>query len=314
MLQPFAGIKVLDFSQGLAGPYAAGMLGAMGADVVKVEPPEGDWGRLMSVARNGSSAMGLPANLGKRSVCVDGRRSEGRDVLQQLAGQADVVIESFRPGVLSKLGLSYESLRRIRSDIVLASICGYGPSGPYASRPASDSIMQGLTGMAFMNQTADGASKRIGMLAVDMVAGLYSGFALSSAIFDQHMNGRGRHLQISLMQAATAFQMVPLLESVLQDGDRSTPTTVPSGFFLHAPVVLRSYACATKCLQRFAKRSGGLNGLTTTAFAQMPHAKPMPMPCMPNCARYWPMVKETIGSGGLTQPACSAARSTITRI
>ncbi len=215
----------------------------MGADVVKVEPPEGDWARLMSVARHGSSTLSLPANLGKRSVCVDARTAEGKTVLRRLAEQADVVVESFRPGVLSKLGLGFDTLQNLRHDIVLASISGFGATGPYSRRPGSDSIIQAISGMAFMNQTSEGAPKRVGMLAVDMVAGLYAGFALSAAIFDQRMNGSGRHLELSLMEAAAAFQITPLLESLVQGGKRSTPVTVPSGLF-----PTRSGSIAVVCL------------------------------------------------------------------
>lgn len=249
-LQPYRGIRVLDLAQGLAGPYAAGMLAAMGADVIKVEPPEGDWGRLMGEARGGHSSMSLPANWGKRAICIDARRDDGRQVLQRLAGTADVVVESFRPGVMAKLGLGYAQLEARRPGIILTSISGYGQDGPHARRPGSDTIVQAASGMASMNRDASGTPRRVGMLAVDMVTGLYAGYAMSAALFEQRASGAGRHLQISLLQAATAFQMTALLQSLMRGGRAGTPTTSPSGFF-----PTRTGMMAVTCLRNamFAK-------------------------------------------------------------
>ncbi|GAB3677130.1 CaiB/BaiF CoA transferase family protein [Salinisphaera aquimarina] len=249
-LQPYRGVRVLDLAQGLAGPYAAGMLAAMGADVIKVEPPEGDWGRLMGEARNGSSSMSLPANWGKRAICVDARSDEGKAVLHRLAEEADVIVESFRPGVLAKLGLGYERLAAERPGIIVVSISGYGQNGPHARRPGSDSIIQAVSGMASMNRDASGTPRRVGMLAVDMVTGLYAGFAMAGALFEQRASGQGRHLQISLIQAATAFQMTALLQNLMRDGQAGTPTTAPSGFF-----ATRSGMMSVTCLRNamFAK-------------------------------------------------------------
>ncbi|MES1925945.1 CoA-transferase family III family protein 46 [Salinisphaera sp. T31B1] len=222
---------MLDLAQGLAGPYAAGMLAAMGADVVKVEPPEGDWARLMGEVREGHSTMGLPANWGKRAICVDARQPAGKAVLRRLAAEADVVVESFRPGVMTKLGLDYASLEAARPGIVLASISGFGQDGPYVARPGTDTIIQAFSGMASMNRDTTGTPRRVGMLAVDMVTGLYAGYALSAALFDQRVHGQGRHLQISLLQAAAAFQMTASLQSQMRDGRAGTPVTSPSGFY-----------------------------------------------------------------------------------
>lgn len=230
-LQPYRGVRVLDLAQGLAGPYAAGMLAAMGADVVKVEPPEGDWGRLMGATRNGHSSMGLPANWGKRAVCIDARSDTGKGVLARLAADAGVVIESFRPGVLSRLGLGYEQLRQMHAGTILASISGYGQEGPYASRPGTDTILQAVSGMANMNADSQGRPRKIGMLAADMITGMYAGYAIGAALFEQRSQGAGRHIQISLMEAAAAFQTTAMLQGLLSATPRGGPATAPSGFF-----------------------------------------------------------------------------------
>jgi len=230
-LQPYRGVRVLDLAQGLAGPYAAGMLAAMGADVVKVEPPEGDWGRLMGVAKGGHSSMGLPANWGKRAICVDARTDEGKAVLARLAADADVVIESFRPGVLARLGLSYDQLTQTRAGTILTSISGYGQDGPYARRPGTDTIIQAASGMANMNADSQGKPRKIGMLAADMVTGLYAGYVIGGALFEQRSSGAGRHIQISLMQATAAFQATAMLQGLLSGAQPGGPATAPSGFF-----------------------------------------------------------------------------------
>jgi crotonobetainyl-CoA:carnitine CoA-transferase CaiB-like acyl-CoA transferase len=229
--KPFNGVRVLDLSQGLAGPYAAQMLVMMGATVLKVEPPQGDWGRVMGVAHEGHSSLSVAANWGKRAICVDARKEAGKDILKQLVRDSDIVLESFRPGVLDKIGLGYSILEQLRPGIILGSISGFGSTGPHAKRPGSDSILQGVTGMAVMNETEDGIPKRVGMLAVDMIAGLYAGFALSAAIHEQRATGQGRHLNLSLLGAASAFQAMPLIESHLQGGVRNKHVTVPSGNF-----------------------------------------------------------------------------------
>ncbi|WP_336270428.1 CaiB/BaiF CoA transferase family protein [Vreelandella arctica] len=229
--KPFSGVRVLDMSQGLAGPYAAQMLVMMGATVLKVEPPQGDWGRVMGVAREGHSSLSVSANWGKRAICVDARKPVGTDILKRLAGESDVVLESFRPGVLDKIGVGYAVLEKLRPGIILGSISGFGSTGPHSTRPGSDSILQGASGMAVMNETEEGTPKRVGMLAVDMIAGLYAGFALAAAIYEQRVTGQGRHLDLSLLGSASAFQAMPLIESHLQGGTRNKHVTVPSGNF-----------------------------------------------------------------------------------
>lgn len=230
-LLPFRGIRVLDISQGLAGPYATQMLAMMGAKVLKVEPPQGDWGRLMGLRKDGHSTLSVSANWNKRSICVDARTDEGAEVLRRLASQSDVVMESFRPGVIDKIGLGYEVLRNLRPGIILGSISGFGRCGPYSARPGSDSILQAVSGMSVMNSNAEGGPQRVGMLAIDMITGLYAGFALASALYQQKLTGEGRHLDLSLLAGAAAFQAMPMMESFLQEGQRNAHVTVPSGTF-----------------------------------------------------------------------------------
>src|SRR5690606_35894994 len=131
-------------SQGVAGPYCGMFLAEQGADVIKVEPPSGDWSRGLGEQRSGMTPLAFAYNLGKRSICIDGQTEEGRALMRQMATRADVLIESFRPGVITKLGLAYESLREERPDLIYLSVTGFGQDGPYAGRPGSDSTLQAL--------------------------------------------------------------------------------------------------------------------------------------------------------------------------
>ncbi|MCU5782151.1 acyl-CoA transferase [Alcanivorax balearicus MACL04] len=265
--KPFDGVRVLDMSQGLAGPYAAQMLLMMGATVVKVEPPQGDWGRVMGLARNGHSALSVIANWGKKGICVDARNEQGREVIKRLVGCSDLVMESFRPGVMEKLGLGYDVLKSLNPGIVLGSISGFGRSGPHALRAGSDSILQAATGMAAMNGTDEGAPRRVGMLAVDMITGLYAGYALSAAIHEQRASGVGRHLDLSLLGASMAFQAMPMVESFLQGGEKRKPVTVPSGNFDAADGQLSVVCLRNEMFHALAKALGHEEWATDPRFA-----------------------------------------------
>src|SRR5690606_9228373 len=151
---PFSGLRVLDISQGIAGPYCAQILWQQGAEVIKVEPPQGDWGRHVGVARGGHSALSISYNAGKQGICIDARQPAGKKLLRRLALQADVIVQNFRPGVAERLGVGYDALAADKPDLVYVSISGYGMDGPYAQAPASDSVMQADTGLMFANQDA----------------------------------------------------------------------------------------------------------------------------------------------------------------
>lgn len=228
---PFSGLRILDISQGVAGPYCAQMLWQQGADVVKVEPPEGDWGRHVGVIREGQSALSIAYNVGKRSLCVDARNPRGREVLQELAAHADVFIQNFRPGVAERLGLGYESLAARRPGLVYVSISGYGPDGPYAAAPASDSVMQADSGLMFANQSESGDPRRIGMLIADIATALYAAQAATAALYQQARTGRGSHVELSLLQACAALQVNDVLAYGMQGSRAVGAVSAPNGVF-----------------------------------------------------------------------------------
>ncbi|KAF7962423.1 hypothetical protein AWV80_21930 [Cupriavidus sp. UYMU48A] len=186
----YEGLRVLDLSQGIAGPYCALMLQQMGAEVTKAEPLYGDWGRTMGVPRAGFSAIAVAFNRGKRSIALDLQHAAGREVVHRLAEQADVVVQSFRPGVADRLGVGYEALRRIKPRIVYASISGFGLSGPYSDRPGTDSVVQALTGLMTANCGPDGTPQRVKPFIGDLSCGVYA----ANAIGARSLRGNGGRL------------------------------------------------------------------------------------------------------------------------
>jgi crotonobetainyl-CoA:carnitine CoA-transferase CaiB-like acyl-CoA transferase len=200
-MEPFMHVDVLDLTQSIAGPVATQQLGALGANVVKVEPPGGD-----DFRGNLSGSMFASFNLGdKRSLCVDLRTDDGRDVVQELAAEADVVVESFRPGVLEKFGLDYESVREDNSDVVYCSITGFGHSGPYSDRPAYDPVLQAMSGLISTTGYPDQPPVRTGASVVDCGTGMTAAFAITAGLLERFRTGEGDHLQVSLFEVAVSW-------------------------------------------------------------------------------------------------------------
>jgi crotonobetainyl-CoA:carnitine CoA-transferase CaiB-like acyl-CoA transferase len=217
MSRVLEGVRVLDFGQGVAGPYCAMLLADHGADVVKVEPPRGDWSRTMG-AQDGSGLTGtfVAVNRNKRGVCLDLARPEGVEAARALALKAHVIVESFRPGVMDRLGLGREGLRRERPDLVYCSVTGFGETGPNADLPAGDSIMQAYGGLMSIIGERDGDPLRVGNVVSDMVAGAnaFSGVLLALLAQAQRREGTP-DVRVSLLDSIVAFQAPPLTEYLL---------------------------------------------------------------------------------------------------
>lgn len=215
---PLAGIKVLDMSQGVAGPHAGMLFAQHGADVVKVEPLEGDWGRTLGKRYGDLSAHAIAFNRGKRSLAVDLKNSDGCRVVQQLASKADIVIESFRPGVMSRFGLGYDDIKAQRPDVIYVSITGFGQQGPYSKLPVTDSIIQAFSGWMTLHRDGAGTPMRSGIIAIDVMTGLYAYQAAASALIRRLRFGGGAYIDCSMLQSAAAFQAAKILEFYLEDG------------------------------------------------------------------------------------------------
>ncbi|HJQ60990.1 MAG TPA: CoA transferase [Vineibacter sp.] len=228
---PFAGLKVIDLSQGIAGPYCAMLLAQYGADVIKVETVgEGDWARALGTRYGDHTAFSIIGNMGKRSVALNLKSQEGKDVLWRLLQGADVFIEGFRPGVIKRLGFDYDSVAAREKRLVYVSISGFGQTGPLAERPAMDPVLQAYTGLMAENRGEDGIPHRVPVIVVDMSTALYAFQALSAALYARRDEPRGRYIDVSLMQAATALQSIRLMATHLEGGTMK-PGGAPGGVF-----------------------------------------------------------------------------------
>ena len=213
-----SGIKVFDATQGVAGPHATMLLAQHGANVIKVEPLDGDWGRALGKVYGDLCAHAVTFNRGKRSIALNLKSEAGCKVAQKLASDADIVLESFRPGVMSRFGLDYEQIKAMREDVIYLSVTGFGQQGPYRDLPVTDSVIQAFSGLMSINRDGDGNPQRIGMIAVDVMTGLYAYQAISSALISRMRFGGGSYIDCSLMQSAAAFQSAKMMEHYLEDG------------------------------------------------------------------------------------------------
>lgn len=228
---PFAGLKVVDLSQGIAGPYCAMLLAQHGADVIKVESlGDGDWARTLGTRYGSHTAFSIIGNLGKRSIAVDLKTEAGKRVVWRLLDGADVFLEGFRPGVIQRLGFDYESVARREPRLLYLSISGFGQTGPLAERPAMDPVLQAYTGLMTENRGEDGIPHRVPVIVVDMSTALYAFQALSAALYARRDEPRGRYIEASLMQSSAALQSIRLMACHLEGGTMK-PGGAPGGVF-----------------------------------------------------------------------------------
>ena len=214
MPQPLEGVRILDLTRALAGPYCTMMLGDLGADVIKVERPgRGDdsrgWGPPF-VGRPygpypGESAYFIAANRNKRSITVNLKTPEGQGIVRRLAAVSDVLVENFRTGVLEGMGLGYEDLRSVNPRLVYCSISGYGRTGPYAERPGYDFIIQAEGGMMGITGPEEGPPSRVGVPIVDITAGMFAATAVLAALRARDLTGEGQLVDISLLDTQVAL-------------------------------------------------------------------------------------------------------------
>lgn len=215
--KPYEGIKVVDLSQGVAGPYCAMLLARHGAEVIKVEPLEGDWSRALGVRYGDHTAFSVAANLGKKSLAVDLKADEGRKIVERLAATADVFLEGFRPGVIDRLGFAYDKLKATNPGLIYLSVSGFGQAGPLREKPAMDPILQAFTGFMAENKGPDGIPHRTPTIIVDMATGLYSHQAVVAALYAKARGAPGRRINSSLMEAAANLQSIRMMSAV-RDG------------------------------------------------------------------------------------------------
>jgi crotonobetainyl-CoA:carnitine CoA-transferase CaiB-like acyl-CoA transferase len=212
MSGPLKGIRVLDLTRVLAGPWATQMLADFGAEVIKIEKPsEGDdtrgWGPPFlknADGSNGDAAYFQSANRGKQSVCIDMAKPEGANLIKALAAKSDILIENFKVGGLKKYGLDYESLKTANPRLIYCSITGFGQTGPYANRAGYDFMIQGMSGVMSITGETDGAPMKMGVAFSDVFAGLHAVIGIQAALFHRERTGEGQYIDISLLDSQVA--------------------------------------------------------------------------------------------------------------
>ena len=208
-MTPLAGLKVVELARILAGPWIGQSLADLGAEVIKVESPEGDdtrrWGPPF-IERDGdkTAAYYYAANRGKTCVTADFRTEEGKQTVLDLIRGADILIENFKVGGLAKYGLDFDSLKEINPRLIYCSVTGFGQDGPYAARAGYDFLLQGMSGLMSITGAPDGEPQKVGVAITDIVTGLYGTIGILAAVEQRHTTGRGQHIDMSLLDCATA--------------------------------------------------------------------------------------------------------------
>ncbi|MGE3142375.1 MAG: CaiB/BaiF CoA transferase family protein [Hyphomonadaceae bacterium] len=220
---PCAGVRVLDLSRFVAGPYAGQVLADLGAEVIKVEPPAGEMMRHGAIAHKGLAAGFEVNNRGKKSIVVDLRKPHGRDVMRKLADVSDVIIENFRPGVMEEAGLGYEDLRKTNPRLIYLKVTGFGDEGPYVNRPAFDQVIQAMAGLMPV-QGDKGPPMAIFNYVVDKITATWGANAILGALYYRERTGEGQRIATNLLSAYSAFVMQEsLVDYVFADAPKPPP-------------------------------------------------------------------------------------------
>jgi CoA:oxalate CoA-transferase len=203
--RPLGGVRIADFTRVLAGPFCTALLGDLGAEVIKIEPPQGDDYRAIGPMKNGASALFTVMNRNKKSIALDLKHPDGLTVARQIAGQVDVVVENFRPGVADKLGIGYEALKAINPKLIYVSVSGFGQNGPAAHRPAYDIVIQAMSGLMDATGSPDGPPTLIGEAVSDVLSGLFASWGALVALYSRERTGLGTHVDVSMFDSTLAF-------------------------------------------------------------------------------------------------------------
>jgi len=235
---PLAGVRVLDLSRVLAGPWCAMVLGDLGAEVIKVEHPQRgddtrDWGMRVG---NTETAYFNSVNRNKRSVCLDLKTPEGRDIARDLIRKSDVVIQNFKFGDIERLGLGYDELKKEQPGLIFCSVTGYDRTGPEAARPGYDLVIQGEAGLMALNGEPTQPPLKFGVAAVDMMTGMYAAQGVLAALYDREKTGLGRHIGMALFDCGLMITAYYGLEALLRGNDpprfgNAHPSIMPYGVY-----------------------------------------------------------------------------------
>ena len=203
--KPLSGLKVLDFTRVLSGPYCTALMADLGADVVKIESPNGDDYRHIGPFVDAESALFQNVNRAKRSIALDLKAARSIEIVRALVETADVVVENFRPGVMDRLGLGWDALSALNPRLVYVSVSGFGQSGPNVARPAYDIIVQAMSGLMSVTGESDGPPTMVGEAIADVAGGLFAAWGCMVALFERERTDAGRHVDLALFDALLAM-------------------------------------------------------------------------------------------------------------
>lgn len=196
---PLTGLKVLDLTRVVSGPFCTMLLADMGADVIKIEAADGDPSRVTGIMGKGENPYFVNLNRNKRTITLDMKQPEGKEIIRRLAKISDIVVENFRPGVMDRLGLGYDELKKLNPGLIYAAISGFGKSGPYRDRPAFDFIAQAMSGFMSLNGNEQMPPLRVGIPISDTIAGLYAAYGILAALRERDRTGRGQEVQTAMV-------------------------------------------------------------------------------------------------------------------
>ncbi len=237
MAKAFTGVRVIDFSQVFAGPFATMQLGLLGADIIKIEEPgDGDQCRGIGadndIGQQGMPPFFLAMNANKRSMTLDLKHPSAAAVIARLVKDADVLVQNFRPGVIDRLGFGYDAMKAIKPDLIYCSVSGYGQTGPSSKAPAYDGAVQAVSGMMSVTGHPENGPTRVGFTVVDLGTAVMAAFAIAGALYRRATTGEGQHLDVSMLDTSLAL-MSPLVSNYLNIG--AVPQLVGNGSVVKLP-------------------------------------------------------------------------------
>jgi crotonobetainyl-CoA:carnitine CoA-transferase CaiB-like acyl-CoA transferase len=238
MSKPFAGVKILDFTRVLAGPYASYQLALLGADVIKIESREGDDMRFGNRAneweKRGLAAPWVAVNAGKRSITMDLKQPKAIEVVKRMVPKVDVVMENFRPGVMDKLGIGYETLKAINPRLIYAAVSGFGQVGPDKGTAAFDGMIQAMSGLMSITGFPSNGPTRVGFAGADVMSGFTAAFGVASALYQRTHTGKGQLVDVAMIDAVTGFLAQQFTEHLMtgrvhEQAENLSVTRKPTG-------------------------------------------------------------------------------------
>jgi crotonobetainyl-CoA:carnitine CoA-transferase CaiB-like acyl-CoA transferase len=238
MSKPFTGVKILDFTRVLAGPYASYQLALLGADVIKVESRDGDDMRFGNRAndweKHGLAAPWVAVNAGKRSITLDLKKPKAIEIVKRLVAKADVVMENFRPGVMDKLGIGYETLKAINPRLIYCAVSGFGQVGPGAKTAAFDGMIQAMSGLMSITGFPANGPTRVGFAGADVMSGATAAFGVASALYQRTHTGKGQLVDVAMIDAVTAYLAQQFTEHMMtgrvhEQAENLSVTRKPTG-------------------------------------------------------------------------------------